>query len=111
MEIKDRLKKAMNESGINARELAKRCGLSEATISRYLSGQMEPKALAVSRMAKALHVDPVWLMCLDDVKPDYEVELDSTKILIEELTPSEKSEVERYIKFIISQRGGKNNDT
>lgn len=66
MDIKDRLKKAMKENGINARELSKRSGVSESSISRYLLGQMEPRANAAARIANALHVDPVWLLGLAD---------------------------------------------
>lgn len=72
MIIKDKLAKAMKDNNINARELARRSGLSEATISRYLSGQMEPRATAVGKMARALHVEPVWLMCLDDIEIEVE---------------------------------------
>ena len=72
MDIKDRLTQAMKINNINARELARLSGLSEATISRYLSGQMEPRANAVGKMAKALRVEPVWLMCLDDIEIEIE---------------------------------------
>lgn len=99
-----RLKKAMSACDVNARELAKRSGLSEGAISRYLSGKMEPRIPAIGKMAEALHVDPVWLLGYDDA-PDLTVEVDGTKLLIEQLTPSERSDVERYIKFLISQRG------
>lgn len=99
-----RLKKAMDASEINARELAKRSGLSEGAISRYLSGKMEPRVPAIGKMAEALHVDPIWLLGYDDT-PDMIVEVDGTKLLIEQLTPTERLEVERYIKFLISQRG------
>lgn len=62
----ERLKKAMAANEINARELSKRCGLSEGGISRYLSGKMEPRVPAIAKMAEALKVNPVWLMGYDD---------------------------------------------
>ena len=62
----ERLKKTMAANRINARELSKRCGLSEGAISRYLSGKMEPRVPAIGKMAEALHVDPVWLMGYDE---------------------------------------------
>lgn len=105
MEIRERLSQAMKANNMNARELSKRCGLSEASISRYLSGQMEPRANAVTKMAGVLHVDPMWLMSLDEYIDD-SVEFNSISLLIEGLTPSEKEKVEAFIKFLISQRGG-----
>ena len=62
----ERLKKTMAANQVNARELSKRCGLSEGAISRYLSGKMEPRIPAIGKMADALHVDPVWLMGYDE---------------------------------------------
>jgi transcriptional regulator with XRE-family HTH domain len=64
----ERLKKAMAANEINARELSKRCGLSEGGISRYLSGKMEPRVPAIAKMAEALRVDPVWLMGYDELE-------------------------------------------
>ena len=102
----DRLKEAMKTNEINARELSKRCGLSEASISRYLSGNMTPRISAIKKMADALHADPVWLMGYDEIKLDFSVETSKMAMLIECMTPNERSQVENFIKFIISTRGG-----
>lgn len=102
----DHMKEAMKTNGINARELAKRSGISEASISRYLSGQMVPRVNAVSKMAEALHVDPTWLMGYEDITPDFSVETGKLAMIIECMTPSERSQVENFIKFIITNRGG-----
>ena len=101
----DRIKKAMNDNEINARELSRRCGLSEASISRYLSGNMTPRLPAIKKMAEALHVDPMWLMGYDNISPDFSIETGKIAMLIECMTPAERSQVDKYVKFIISQRG------
>ena len=108
MDFRDRLRKAMNDNSLNARELSKRCGLSEASISRYLLGQMEPKVDAIKKMADAMHVDPVWLMGIDKEEPhwEYSVKVGSMALLLENMTPSEQDQVDKYIKFLISLRGG-----
>ena len=108
MDFRDRLKKAMNDNNLNSRELSKRCGLSEASISRYLLGQMEPKVDAIKKMADALHVDPVWLMGIDkeETRWDYSMKVGSMALLLENMTPSEQDQVDKYIKFLISLRGG-----
>lgn len=72
METKDKLRQAMLASGMNQRELAKRSGLSEASISRYLKGQMIPRANAATKLATVLHVEPVWLLGIEGV--DYVIE-------------------------------------
>ena len=61
----DRLREAMNAAGKKQQDLANITGLSHSTISRYLSGQMEPKQKAVSRMAVALGVSEMWLWGFD----------------------------------------------
>jgi len=108
MDFRDRLRKAMNDNSLNSRELSKRCGLSEASISRYLLGQMEPKVDAIKKMADALHVDPVWLMGIDkeETRWDYSMKVGSMALLLENMTPSEQDQVDKYIKFLISLRGG-----
>ena len=103
----DRLKYAMNDNNINARELSKKCGLSESSISRYLSGDMEPRVPAIGKMAQALHVDPVWLMGYDEgPEPEFSIETMKIAMLIEYMKPDEKAQVDRFVKFIIDSRGG-----
>lgn len=102
-----RLKTAMSKSDVNARELAKRSGLTEASISRYLSGKMEPRPAAVNKIAQSLHVEASWLLGYDPIPSDYIVS-DSDKeihMLIEhELSDEEAQKVHEYIKFLLSQR-------
>ena len=61
----ERLREAMQASGKKQLDLAKATGLSHSTISRYLSGQMEPKQKAVNSMAKVLGVSEMWLWGYD----------------------------------------------
>ena len=42
-------------------DLAKETGLSHSTISRYLSGQVEPRQEAIIKLATALNVSEWWL--------------------------------------------------
>lgn len=64
-EFKDRLKKAMDRSGMKAIDLVKRTGISEATISQYRSGYSKPKKDRLELLANVLNVNPAWLMGLD----------------------------------------------
>ena len=58
----DRLKKAMQNVGISASDLSRASGVSKSDISYYLSGRYKPKQDKCYLLAKALNVDPGWLM-------------------------------------------------
>lgn len=53
------------------RDLAAATGLTEGTISRYVSGTREPKAIIAAKIAKALNVSPQELL---GNPTDYEVD-------------------------------------
>lgn len=57
-----RLKQALNDKGITARELSARSGVSEASISQYINGTHKPGNVSSGKMAEVLDCDPVWLM-------------------------------------------------
>ena len=62
---KDRLKEAMNESGKKQADLVRETGLNRGTISRYLSGEVEPRQDAAYKLALALNVSETWLWGYD----------------------------------------------
>lgn len=72
IEIKERIRKAMEVRGMTASELAKKSGIAKGSISKYLNGIVVPKQSAIGEMAKALSVSPAWLM-------GYDVEMESKK--------------------------------
>ena len=57
----ERIREAMAIAGVNQTDLAESTGLSNSSISRYLSGQMEPKPNAIALLARALTVTEMWL--------------------------------------------------
>jgi transcriptional regulator with XRE-family HTH domain len=61
----DRLREAMTDAGKSQAELMRDTGLQRSAISRYLSGEYEPKALAVGKMARVLGVSEMWLFGYD----------------------------------------------
>ena len=58
----DRLKEEMANQNINAAELSRRTGLSEAIISEYRSGKKEPRGKQSVLISKALNIslDDLW---------------------------------------------------
>ena len=61
----ERIKEAMIAAGIKQIELAEATGLSHSTISRYVSGKMEPKQKAIGLLSRALNVTEMWLWGYD----------------------------------------------
>ena len=61
----DRLREAMRAAGKKQQDLANITGLSHSTISRYLSGTVEPRQGAAIKLAKALGVSEMWLWGYD----------------------------------------------
>lgn len=58
---KDRLLEAMRDANKTQADLVRETGLNKGTISRYLSGAVEPRHEAVHKLAKALSVSEMWL--------------------------------------------------
>lgn len=61
----DRLREAMEYTGKKQIDLARETGLSHSTVSRYLSGQVEPRQDAAHKLAKVLGVSEMWLWGYD----------------------------------------------
>ena len=57
----DRLREAMAAANKKQIDLAQTTGLSHSTISRYLSGQVEPRQEAIIKLASVLNVSEWWL--------------------------------------------------
>jgi transcriptional regulator with XRE-family HTH domain len=61
----ERIAKALSIRNMKQSELCERTKIPKSAISQYLSGAFEPKQDRLHIMAKALDVDPVWLMGYD----------------------------------------------
>lgn len=56
-----RLREALDDKGMKQADLARATGMCSAAISRYLSGEYEPKQKAIHKLATALSVSEFWL--------------------------------------------------
>lgn len=61
----DRLKEAMMFASKTQADLVRETGLSKSTLSRYLSGEFEPKQNAIEKLSSALNVNEMWLWGYD----------------------------------------------
>lgn len=60
-----RLKEALRITKTKQIELSRSTDIDKGTINNYLAGKYEPKQDRLEIIAKALDVDPVWLMGYD----------------------------------------------
>ena len=63
--IKNRLNEALTLRNMTRNELAEKSGINKGTISRYLRGETIPRSLAIGRIARALDVNPAWVLGYD----------------------------------------------
>ena len=56
MEMKSRIKMLMEEKNMNQKQLAKAAGITEASMSKYLSGERTPRIDIIVNIARALEV-------------------------------------------------------
>ena len=60
-----RLKEAMYAVNKTPADVARETGLNKSTLSRYLSGAVEPKQNAIAKLASSLNVSEMWLWGYD----------------------------------------------
>lgn len=56
MDIGKKIMRIMKEKGMSQKQLAKASGITEAAISKYISGEREPRITFLKRIADALDV-------------------------------------------------------
>lgn len=78
-----RLQNALDRKGITAAELAKRSGVSKASISQYLNGSHAPSNISSAKMADVLGVNALWLMGFELPETNYMVDGDNWQLLVE----------------------------
>ena len=99
-----RLNKAMELRNMKQSELVEKTGITKGAISQYLKGKYAPKQINTYKIAKALNVNPVWLL-----GKDVSMELVIIKTIAahhdsEDWTEEELQSIEDYKAFIRSRR-------
>lgn len=109
----DRIKSLMQAQNMSAAELSRAAGLNHSTVSRYLSGKVEPKKDSVKAIAKALHVSEVYLLNIEeqagpisDLLCKYGIDPQKEIVIHQYVTmsPENQKQVEKYISFLLSQQ-------
>lgn len=107
MSFSKRMKQSREKQGITLAELGRRIGKTEATVQRYESGNIKNlKNDTIENIAKALNVNPAYLMGWNDKENDTQPQQDTIAAHFdkENLTDAEKQEVEDFINYLKSKR-------
>ena len=108
--VAKRLREAMNIRKKKQVDLERETGINRSAISRYLSGEYEPKNKPIYELSKALDVSEQWLMGYDvsmerSVTPTAETSDGRTKEyieLFELLTPEKQDIIINVIKGLLA---------
>ena len=65
IELKDRLREAMDVRGLRAVDIVEKTGIPKVTVSYYISGKTTPRADKLYLIAQALDVSEAWLLGYD----------------------------------------------
>ena len=65
-ELGNRIAKMLEKRKMKQRDLANRINITEAQLSRYISGDREPKPAILANMATALQTTSDYLLGIDD---------------------------------------------
>jgi transcriptional regulator with XRE-family HTH domain len=100
--LNERLNQLVIESNLKPAEIARRAGLSKATLSRYLNDDdREPMFSFVIKIANFFNVSSEWLWgATDERRPFRDVSIID---IYEKLTPENKKEVLNYASYLLSK--------
>lgn len=96
-EFGKRLRILIETKNVSAAQLARLTAISEATISRYLSGQYEAKQGNIFKISQALSVSPDYLLGTDDDIND------NATNLFNSLNEENKLKAIEYMEFLKSK--------
>ena len=60
--LSDRIKTAIEKSGMTQRAVAEKIGTTEQSVSRYVNGERTPRALTLAKLAEVLNTPVEWFL-------------------------------------------------
>lgn len=103
IEIKDRIKKAIEIREITQSELAKKANIDKGQLSSYISGKYKPRQNNIDALSIALNVNEAWLMGFDvPMERDYE----DQKVIIHDAIWDEVEKLLHQAGYIIIDSDG-----
>ena len=99
VEIKDRIKEALEKREITQTELADKAKIDKGQLSSYISGKYKPRQNNIDALSSALNVNEAWLMGFD-----VPMERHNVKASAETTVYKVHCETENESKLILSYR-------
>lgn len=64
--IQERLREAISQSGYKQTELAKKLGITQATVSDYMHKNKFPALVTLANLCRILDVSPAYILCFEN---------------------------------------------
>lgn len=97
-----RITDLLNEKGMTQKDFANYVGITEASLSRYISGEREPKGEVIANMATALHTTSDYLL---GVEQDKEISVPRiTRLLARNASRLSQEERNKIIKILLDAK-------
>ena len=101
-ELGKRITDLLNEHGMTQKKFAEHVGITEARLSRYISGEREPKGEVIANMATALHTTSDYLL---GVEQDEEISGPRiTRLLARNVNRLSREERNKIIKILLDAK-------
>ena len=79
--VGDRIQEQLEKMNLTQKELAEKVNVQEATISRYVNNERQPRSDILSRIASILNVTSDYLLGTDERNSSYNIESKAKEIL------------------------------
>lgn len=110
--LAERLRAELRASGISQVELAQRVGVSQQTVSKWLTAETQPRPKLLTTLARALDVDATELsatLVADEAPPSPDqlmaMRVSALDRRIRDLEPAQMARLEAYVRGLLDSRG------
>ncbi|MBO8138626.1 MAG: helix-turn-helix transcriptional regulator [Desulfotomaculum sp.] len=100
MRIASKIKELRSKAGISQETLAKRLGVSLASVASYEIGRINPSIEVLEKIADIFGVSVDYILGRTDNEPLVPIEV---SFLLNSLPNNKKQKVIRYLKFIVEE--------
>lgn len=102
--FREKVKELMNQENITQKQLSELSGITESSISRYLTGERTPRIDIIINFAKALKVDPDYLIRNDEeLNEKEEAYIQCHTMLARNKNNLSEAERNKLISLLVSQ--------
>jgi repressor LexA len=108
MGSENKIKKAMDEAGLNQTDLAERLNIQQSMVSHWLRGARNPSINSLKKIAKAVKKPLSYFIVEDTIQSEAQIELSYVPILGTSSATKEKFVLEEKEGFLNVPRTGKN---